>query len=124
SPMFTTRTVDKMAVLRPAQASTSPTLSSVNAVPVQGTAPATKRHPAWRWLGVIAAATALFLIGYSISGVSSNKPAQPNEQEVEEQMARDLRVLDHWNLYQYGDDIHFVEALAQPENFGDEASGH
>jgi hypothetical protein len=78
----------------------------------------------WRWLAVVAAAAALFLIGYEFSALSRHKNASPDAQEAEEQMAHDLRVLDHWNLYQYGDDVTFVEALSRPEFFGDDASGH
>ena len=124
SPTFTTRTVDKMAVLRPTQAPVSQTLNAVSAAPVQEAAESTKGKGAWRWIGVAAAAAVLFLLGYGISGVSNRKQAQPDDREVEEQMARDLRVLDHWNLYQYGDDLTFVETLARPEYFGDDASGH
>jgi anti-sigma factor RsiW len=124
SPTFTTRTVDRMAVLRPAQASVSLTMSSVTSPPAQATVAPANRAGTWRWVGVAAAAVLLFLLGYGISGVSSHKHAQPDEREVEEQMARDLRVLDHWNLYQYGDDVTFVETLARPDYFGDDASGH
>jgi hypothetical protein len=124
SPTFTTRTVDKMAVLRPAPSPVSQTMSSATAAPVYEIAAVPKGNPAWKWIGVVAAALVLFLLGYGISGLSNRKPAPPDEHEVEERMARDLRVLDHWNLYQHGDDIDFVEALARPEYFGDDASGH
>jgi anti-sigma factor RsiW len=124
SPTFTTRTVDKMAVLRPTQAAMPTSMSSATLTPVTSLSTAGKNSPAWRWLGVGATAIVLFVLGYGISGVSSRKPAKPDDREVDEQMARDLRVLDHWNLYQYGDDINFVEALSRPEYFGDDASGH
>jgi hypothetical protein len=38
---------------------------------------------------------------------------------MEEQMARDLRVIDHLNLYQHGDEMGFVVGLDQPDLFGD-----
>ena len=38
-------------------------------------------------------------------------------------MAKDLPVLEHLTLYQYGDDLAFLFALDQPDLFGDEA-GH
>jgi hypothetical protein len=113
-----------MAVLRPAQVSASQTLSSATVAATPISTASTKGNGAWRWAGVVAAAVLLFLLGYGISGVSSRKQAQPDEREVEEQMARDLRVLDHWNLYQYGDDLTFVETLARPDYFGDDAAGH
>jgi anti-sigma factor RsiW len=124
SPTFTTRTIDKMAVLRPMQASISQPMSPIAAEPVKEiTVPATK-IAIWRWLAVAAVALLLFVFGYGISGFSGRRHAQPDEREVQEQMARDLRVLDHWNLYQYGDDVTFVETLARPDYFGEDASGH
>jgi anti-sigma factor RsiW len=124
SPTFTTRTVDKMAVLRPAQAPVSQTMSSLTAAAAPTTPTPASGADAWRWVGVVTAAVVLFVLGYGISGISGHKHAPPDDREVEEQMARDLRVLDHWNLYQYGDDLTFVETLARPEYFGDDASGH
>jgi hypothetical protein len=66
----------------------------------------------------------VFVIAFAISGTSKSKRNLPDPPEMEEQMARDLRVLDHWNLYQYGDDMTFLETLSRPEYFGDDASGH
>ncbi len=116
SPMFTTRTLDKVAVLRP---------SGPVAAPIIRTAVAARvGQPAriWPWVvGFAAAAALLFLGSFALTGALGRKAPVPEDSKVvEEQMAKDLRVLDNLTLYQYGDDLAFVFGLDQPDLFGEE----
>jgi anti-sigma factor RsiW len=44
-----------------------------------------------------------------------------SETENDDALARHLRVVERWRLYQAADDIEFVRQLDQPDLFGDEA---
>jgi hypothetical protein len=43
--------------------------------------------------------------------------------QAEQQMAKDLRVLDNLSLYRYGDDLSFLYNLDHPDLFGEDAGG-
>ena len=120
SPTFTSRTLDKVAVLRPATSVAVPIVEVANSPP-------TRRRPQRLWPKVVAVATAaalLFVGAFGLSGSLSRKPASTEgAKPAEEQMAQDLRVLDNLPLYQYADDLNFILGLDQPDLFGDEA-GH
>jgi len=116
SQTFTTRTLDKLAVLRPSASQSAAAKTVVDL-------PAGSRTLLWPWVaGFAAAAALLFLAAFSLSGTLARKTPRPDDPKaVEEQMAKDLRVLDNLTLYQYGDDLAFVLGLDEPELFGEEA---
>jgi anti-sigma factor RsiW len=116
SQTFTTRTLDKLAVLRPSASQTTAAKTIVGL-------PAESRTRLWPWVaGFAAAAALLFLAAFSLSGALGRKAPPPDDSKVvEELMAKDLRVLDNLALYQYGDDLAFVLGLDEPELFGEEA---
>ena len=121
SPTFTTRTLDKLAVLRPAPSQSQPA-AALATPPSAPTIPRPQSNPWPKRLAWIAAAAALFIVGLVASGSLGRKP--PTDPKIaEEQMAQDLRVLDNLNLYQYGDDLAFVFGLDQADLFGDDAAG-
>jgi len=128
SPTFTSKTLDKITVLRPSPsvAATLPAASRFESEAVPG--PAKRTRPKWLpYLGWTAAALVLFVAGFIISGpmlrkgTKSNEPRNP--QLVEDEMARDLRILHQLPQYEVGEDIAFLEALDAPELFGDGGSG-
>jgi anti-sigma factor RsiW len=110
SPTFTSRTLERISVLRPAQT--------------------TPRRPI-RWqpwafgAGWAAAVVLAFLLGYV--GVSRLVPAPPvavaqaEPADLDESLVRDLRVIENLRLYETVDDINFLRELADdPELFGEE----
>jgi len=105
-----------VAVLRPSGPVAAPIIRAAVAAP-----PA---QPArlWPWvLGFAAAAALLFLGSFALTGSLGGKTAVPEDPKVvEEQMAKDLRVLDNLTLYQYGDNLAFVFGLDQSDLFGEE----
>ena len=115
SQTFTTRTLDKLAVLRPSASQSAAAKTIVDL-------PAGSRTRLWPWVaGLATAAVLLFLAAFSLSGALGRKAPPPDDPKVvEEQMAKDLRVLDNLALYQYGDDLAFVLGLDEPELFGEE----
>jgi anti-sigma factor RsiW len=128
TPTFTSRTLDKLTVLRPSASQASPVLTSTP-LPVVESPTRTVIRPARRawakWAIAAVAAVLLFAIGYltpalfTRSGKRTLKPGQ-----ADEQMAKDLRVVDNLALYQFGDDLAFLFKLDQPDLFGEETGGH
>jgi anti-sigma factor RsiW len=119
SPNFTSRTLDKVAVLRPTgSASVAQPLSKTTNAKVKPLA------RAWPKLATFAAvAAALFVGAFVLSGPLLRQASRPEDPKaIDEQMAQDLRVLDNLALYQYADDLTFLFGLDQPDQFGDEAS--
>jgi anti-sigma factor RsiW len=103
SSHFTHRTVEKVApVLAPA-------------------APVERPRRIWWALGIAAAwaiAVGLALAaGYGTTRVTT--PREPDEQDL----VRDLRVIENKRLYDAAEDLDFVRELDAPELFGDEAVG-
>ena len=101
SPSFTHKTLERLAPLRAAQAAGG-----------------------WRrWrnpvfgLGWAAALVLASLGGYG--GFNHFAPHHPDEQDL----IRDLRIIENKRLYDLADDLQFLEALDHPDLFGDETSG-
>src|ERR1700722_18143506 len=116
SPAFASRTLDRLSVARPALTATR----QAAAAPPMETLIESQRNPWLRRTALIGAALAIFGIGYVLPGVYFKQtPRELTQSEMEEQMARDLRVIDHLNLYQHGEELGFVAGLDQPDLFGD-----
>lgn len=112
SPTFTSKTVDKLAVLRPASTPSSSVMRMRRAARAPSPWPTR--------FAVALAALVLFLLGYAASGPVFRKgPPRLDSEETEKQMARDLRILDQFTLFQLGEDIEFVAGLDQPDLFGE-----
>ena len=128
SATFTSKTLDKLSVLRPAAPRATPGLSATLIPGAEAAQPAgmpSERRSRRSLLVIAAAAVVLFLAGYLAPGPFLRKgPRSLNPHEAEEQMARDLRVLDNIAVYQYADDLVFLRALDHPDLFGEDASGH
>lgn len=122
SATFTSKTLDKISVLRPAATSAMTLPAAADAI----LAPAAPARPRSKWpgyLGWTAAALALFALGYIASAPAFRKGPKPVPPQVaEEEMARDLRILNQLPQYEVGEDIAFLKDLDQPELFGDESS--
>lgn len=129
SATFTSRTVDKLAVLRPAAPPATAVLTSTplpaskslaeTALPSDSLGRARRR-----WTMVAIAALLVFAAGYWAPSLFLDRGPRPlSPAEAEEQMAKDLRVLDNLSLYRYGDDLSFLYNLDHPELFGEEAPG-
>jgi anti-sigma factor RsiW len=132
TPTFTSRTLDKLTVLRPTTTSSqaAPVLTSTP-LPVaeSPTRTALRAGPApsarTKWVVVAVAAMVLFAVGYLAPSSFSRrgpKPLRPGQ--AEEMMAKDLRLLDNLSLYQYGDDLAFLFSLDHPDLFGEDSGGH
>jgi anti-sigma factor RsiW len=116
SPAFASRTLERLSVARPAATAArnavaaSPTITHIES----------PGSPWPRRLAISAAALVILGIGYLLPGAFIKKTLpELTQSEMEEQMARDLRVIDHLNLYQHGDEMGFVAGLDQPDLFGD-----
>jgi anti-sigma factor RsiW len=105
SANFTHRTVDRIAAVRPT---------------------ATVR-PRWRrWALRLSWAAALVVAGMvGYAGVARMVPGLPPaghdlSPEAEQQLVRDLRLIERLGQYQLIDDIHLLNELDRPELFGDD----
>jgi anti-sigma factor RsiW len=110
SANFTHRTLDRVTAARPA-----PRLRSL----------ALTRRWVWRF-GWVAALIVVALLGYA--AVPTLRPASKTAEkdlsvEQEQQMTRDLRLLEQLRQYQHVSDIHFLNELDRLELFGDDL-GH
>jgi anti-sigma factor RsiW len=107
SANFTNRTVDRIGAMRPAAGTST-------------------GGPARRWLlglGWAAAVLLAVFVGYGATGrlVPGLPPAGRDlTPEAEQQLVRDLRLMEMMSLYQYVDDIPFLNELDRPELFGDD----
>src|SRR5262245_36123101 len=100
SPTFTERTVSRITALRP-------------------TAPAARRRRrAWAVAAGWAAAV-LLAAAAGFAGVTFLVPEDPTDEEL----ARDLRVIDNRRLYENVPDIEFLWELSHPDLFGDDTPG-
>lgn len=112
SPDFTTRTLDRLAVMRPPQSATA-------TLPPLGPLPAPE-SVSRRWTRGVLSAVAVALLGYFLTGLAlPPTPTHLSPVEREERLAADLRLLDRLHLYRYGEDIEFLRALDHPDLFGD-----
>jgi anti-sigma factor RsiW len=104
SAQFTNRTVSKITpILRPS----SPPAEMTRR-------PWTGRALVAGWAAAIGLAIA---VGYGGTRVAT--PREPGEQEL----VRDLRVIENKRLYEVADDLDFVRDLDAPELFGEDAAG-
>jgi anti-sigma factor RsiW len=116
SATFASRTLERLSVVRPSATSTrrpappSPSITQVDS----------RRRPWLRRLAIGTGALAIFGIGYVLPGPFFKKTLPVlSQSEMEDQMARDLRVIDHLTMYQHGNDLNFVVGLDQSELFGE-----
>jgi anti-sigma factor RsiW len=111
---FASRTLTKVPGLRP----TAVPSTSASSWPVA-------TRPAGRWTRValgVAAALLLVLAGYGGSGLLLDPAATPRPTDpTDEELARDVRLLENLHLYRHADDLNFLHGL--DEMFGDEAAG-
>jgi anti-sigma factor RsiW len=106
SPTFTHRTLERVSARRPAAGSAS-----------------IRRWRPWA-VGVGWAAAVLLAgwTGYVVSGrLTSPAPPAAAEVDLDEQLVRDLRLIENKRLYEHVDDLDFLWALADPELFGDDS---
>jgi anti-sigma factor RsiW len=103
SPHFTQRTLSKLTPIR------------------KGADKEEAERRDWKriWFGVGWAAAVLVsvVLGYQVSKRVS--PREPGEQEL----VRDLRLIENKRLYDLVDDLDFLRQLDQPELFGEESTG-
>ncbi len=114
SPDFTTRTLDRLAVLLPPQTTTAigPPLGPLPSPNIRG-------NEGSRWV-FSAVALAVALAGYFVTGFAFRPVAPtPSLAERDERIAADLRLLDRLHLYRFGEDLEFLRALDHPDLFGD-----
>jgi anti-sigma factor RsiW len=112
SPEFTTRTLDRLAIVRPPQTGTV-TVPPLGSMPMPA-----RRHPgAWRWaLALVVASVA----GYFLAGLAlPPTPRSLSPEERDERLAADWRLLDRLHLYRFAESVEFLRALDHPDLFGD-----
>jgi anti-sigma factor RsiW len=106
SPQFTQRTVTRASVLAPSLLD---------------------RARRWRRLvfGVSWAAALVVagVVGYASVPAPREKPAEAKAEDQEQQLVRDLRVIDQLPALQNAGDINFLYELDRPELFGDDPAG-
>jgi anti-sigma factor RsiW len=103
SPNFTHRTLDRVSTFRPT-----------------GTSSAGSARRSRPWLvGLGWAAAVLLAVTIGYAGVHFAYPAD----RTDEELARDLRVLENKRLYDAVDDLDFLHELDSPDLFGDEGGG-
>jgi anti-sigma factor RsiW len=103
---FTHKTVERMEALRPSR-----------------TTPARTHR---RWLAVASwAAGILLAVGLGFTGARllgpPGGPPIPEPAELEQQLVRDLRLIENKRLYDVVDDLDFLRALAEPDLFGEDS---
>lgn len=101
TPSFTHRTLDRLAALRPTGPQPIPT----------------RRRWGLALLGWAAALLIATVVGYA--GVQLAFPPD----RTDEELARDLRVLENFSLYETVEDMEFLRGLDHPDLFGDDPSG-
>jgi anti-sigma factor RsiW len=101
SPSFTHRTLEKLTPIR-TQAAPQPR----------------KRRPWLVGVGWAAAVLAAAAAGYAEVSVIATAPANP-----EQDLTRDLRIIENKRFYDRVDDLEFLKQLDQPDLFGDDVAG-
>jgi hypothetical protein len=99
SPQFTHRTVSLVSAARPALGG----------------------HARWRvWVGGLSWAAAVLLFGVgSYAAVMRYQPEEPSD----ENLVRDLRIIENKRYYEAADDIEFLHQLDDPDRFGEDSLG-
>jgi anti-sigma factor RsiW len=107
SPNFSSKTLQQVSVLRPAVAPAS-------------------RSQFRSWALAISWAAAVLLaalVGYgSVSFLMERhqrQAAEESQADIDQQLLRDLRVIENQHLYRHVDDIQLLRALDDPDLFGD-----
>jgi len=100
SASFTHRTVERISALHPALHGGAGRWSS--------------------WAGITGWAAAVVLCG--VAGYAAMNRFYPKAPSTED-MVRDLRVIENLKAYEAADDIEFLHALDQPDEFGEDALG-
>jgi anti-sigma factor RsiW len=110
SPSFTQRTMTRVSAVYPGLAGAA-------------------QPPAWRrWALGLGWAAAVLIAG--VSGYAGAPllyratPPAESTAEREQQLVRDLRVIDNLRLYNGANDINLLHELDRPELFGDEHAGY
>jgi anti-sigma factor RsiW len=101
---FTHRTMEKLAPVRTKS--------------VRLAIPGPRRRRPW-FLGLVWAATLLLAVAGGYAGVSLLLPRDHGEQDL----VRDLRLIENKRFYDHVDDLDFLRDLDQPDLFGDDAQG-
>ena len=99
SPSFTNRTLERLT-------------------PVRAKAALRKRRPWLVGAGWAAALLAAVAAGYAGVGLAVRPPANPDQD-----LARDLRVIENKRYYDRVDDLDYLKQLDQSDLFGDDAPG-
>jgi hypothetical protein len=115
SPDFATRTLATAGAAVPASPRAGTTTASP-AVPL-----ARPRSRAWA-AGVVVAAGLSLAAGYLVAGALRPAPSPSAAPTAENLSLDDLRVVENLPLYAVADDLPFVERLAAPDLFGEEAA--
>ncbi|MBX7104832.1 MAG: hypothetical protein K1X57_12175 [Gemmataceae bacterium] len=108
NPTFTTKTLDKLAALRPVSPSATIVLPQVS-----------HRVP-WVWAAITAGGLALgwFAVGLLTGGRSS-----ANVRLDDPVLVRDLRLIENLPLFHAAESIEFLHALDTPDRFGADSPG-
>ena len=111
---------------------TNRTLERVSALRL----PAGARRGRWPWWAVAASWAAAVLVafaaGFGATGLLTRPPSPPgtdrepadplakmNPAQVEQQLVRNLRILENLRLYENVEDIEFLQAMDDPDLFGE-----
>jgi len=109
SPNFTHRTVEKLAAVRPASTMVSTGTSGRWRIPALAAC----------WAAALFVAATLGFSG-ARSKAPRPQPVPSEPAELDQQLVRDLRVIENKRLYDLADDVDFVKALAEPDLFGED----
>ncbi len=107
SPMFTSRTMERVSAVRPWR----------RRLTLPG-----RWRPLVLGIGWVAAVLIAVAVGFEGEKFLHRRPpAIPaNQVEIDPQLVRDLRVIENKHWYEHVDDIDFLRALEDPDLFGEE----
>jgi hypothetical protein len=101
SPGFTHRTIERVSVLRPARSALTGQWD-------------------WWFFGVGWAAAVVLC---AVAGYAAMTHFYPKEPATDEDMVRDLRIIENKHYYEAADDIDFLRELDHPDRFGEDSLG-
>jgi anti-sigma factor RsiW len=109
--------LDYLPSPEPSPTFTDRTLQQVTAL--QSKTVAVRTHTVWRpWVLGISWAAALLLAG--AAGFAGMSRLQPKE-VTDEELVRDLRIVENKKLYEEAEDMEFIRLLDDPDLFGDDS---